>query len=115
MFLRYRANTDLVLRGISLKVEAGTNVGIVGRTGAGKSTLGLAISRIMELEKGSISVDGVDISTLSLDFLREKITVIPQDPVLFQGTLRFNLDPSMKIEDEKMLDIVTKAGLTSML
>ena len=66
-----------MLQGISFKVEAGKNVGIVGRTGAGKSTLGLAIARIMELEKGKIVIDDVDISSLSLAYLRERITVIP--------------------------------------
>ena len=66
-----------MLQGISFKIEAGKNVGIVGRTGAGKSTLGLAIARIMELEKGKIIIDDVDISSLSLEYLRERLTVIP--------------------------------------
>ena len=89
-----------MLKGVSFKVEAGANVGIVGRTGAGKSTMGLAIARIMEVEQGSILVDGIDISSISLEFLRERLTVIPQDPVLFLGSLRFNLDPSEKTNDE---------------
>jgi ATP-binding cassette, subfamily C (CFTR/MRP), member 1 len=66
-----------VLNGLSLKIKPGEKVGVVGRTGAGKSTLGLTLSRIMELQSGSIKIDGVDISRVDLDFLRSKITVIP--------------------------------------
>ena len=69
-------------------------MGIVGRTGAGKSTLFLALTRIVELESGSIEIDGVDIKdSVSLGNLRDQITMIPQDPTLFTGTLRYNLDP----------------------
>lgn len=68
-------------------------VGVVGRTGAGKSTLGLTLSRIIELESGAILIDGVDISKVDLHLLRSKVTVIPQDPTLFIGSLRFNIDP----------------------
>ena len=69
-------------------------MGIVGRTGAGKSTLFLALTRIVELESGSIEIDGVDIKdSVSLGKLRDQITMIPQDPTLFTGTLRYNLDP----------------------
>jgi ABC-type multidrug transport system fused ATPase/permease subunit len=68
-------------------------VGVVGRTGAGKSTLGLTLSRIIELESGAILIDGVDISKVDLNLLRSKVTVIPQDPTLFTGSLRFNIDP----------------------
>ena len=67
-------------------------VGVVGRTGAGKSTLGLTLSRIIELESGAILIDGVDISKVDLHLLRSKVTVIPQDPTLFTGSLRFNID-----------------------
>jgi len=86
-------NTDLVIRNLTFTAEPGMKVGIVGRTGAGKSTLGLTLSRIMELESGAILIDGVDISKVDLHLLRSKVTVIPQDPTLFTGTLRFNIDP----------------------
>lgn len=69
--MRYRPNTDLVLKGMSLKIAQGEKVGVVGRTGAGKSTIFMAFSRIVELDKGSIEIDGVDISKLSLNDLRE--------------------------------------------
>lgn len=77
MFLRYRPDTDLVLRGLNFKIKSGTKVGVVGRTAAGKSTLGLSLARIMEVESGAIEVDGVDISQIDLNVLREKITFIP--------------------------------------
>ena len=93
MKLRYRPNTDIVLDNLSFAVAPGSKVGIVGRTGAGKSTISLALSRIIELCGGSIKIDGVDISTLDLSFIRKKITIIAQDPTLFTGTLKFNLDP----------------------
>ena len=75
--LRYRPNTDLVLKGLSLVIEGGSKVGIVGRTGAGKSTMSLALSRIVEIEKGSILIDNVDTQAVSLQKLRSKITIIP--------------------------------------
>ena len=78
---------------MSFKVEPGHKVGVVGRTGAGKSTLCMAMTRIVELESGSISVDGQDIAKIDLKALRDQITMIPQDPTLFTGSLRFNLDP----------------------
>lgn len=91
--LRYRPNTEICLRNLSFNVAPGLKVGVVGRTGAGKSTMSLALSRIVELCGGHIEIDGVDISKIDINQVREKITVIAQDPTLFTGTLRFNLDP----------------------
>jgi ATP-binding cassette subfamily C (CFTR/MRP) protein 1 len=91
--VRYREGLDLVLRGISFSVKGGEKVGIVGRTGAGKSSLTLSLFRIIEAAGGQILIDGVDISELGLHALRSRLTIIPQDPVLFSGTLRVNLDP----------------------
>jgi ATP-binding cassette, subfamily C (CFTR/MRP), member 1 len=84
---------------LSLEIQAGSKVGIVGRTGSGKSTLGLTLSRILELEAGQILIDGIDISKVDLQILRSKITVIPQDPTLFTGSLRFNVDPLSEHSD----------------
>ena len=109
--LRYRPSTEIVLKKLSFQVLAGEKIGIVGRTGAGKSTIFMALARIMELETGAIEIDGVDISTVPLKELRERITMIPQDPTLFTGSLRFNLDPFGEHQDEKLIEMVKKAGL----
>ncbi|EGT36872.1 hypothetical protein CAEBREN_28213 [Caenorhabditis brenneri] len=91
--LRYRSELELVLRGISVTINPGEKIGIVGRTGAGKSSLTLALFRMIEAEVGSIEIDGVDISELDLKQLRSRLTIVPQDPVCFSGSLRMNLDP----------------------
>ncbi|MEE6486330.1 hypothetical protein FKM82_014574 [Ascaphus truei] len=98
--VRYRPELDLVLQGISCKVESMEKIGIVGRTGAGKSSLTNCIFRIIESSGGKIMIDGVDISTIGLHDLRQKLTIIPQDPVLFSGSLRMNLDPFHQYSDE---------------
>ncbi|CAL8093844.1 unnamed protein product [Calicophoron daubneyi] len=99
---RYREGLPLTLRSISLHIRSGEKLGIVGRTGAGKSTLTLALFRLIEATEGHIFIDGVDIGKIGLHDLRSKITVIPQDPVLFAGTLRFNLDPTKERSDEEL-------------
>lgn len=75
--LRYRPDCETVLKGLTFKLKAGEKLGIIGRTGAGKSTLTLAISRLIEIEKGSVTVDGQNIQDVELDYLRSRITVIP--------------------------------------
>ena len=85
---RYRENLDLVLRGLNVTFTGGHKIGIVGRTGSGKSTIMLCLLRILEAAEGKIMIDGADISQLSLDDLRSKITIILQDPCLFAGTIR---------------------------
>ncbi|XP_042235553.1 multidrug resistance-associated protein 1-like isoform X2 [Homarus americanus] len=90
---RYRPGLELVLKGISCTINPGEKVGIVGRTGAGKSSLTLALFRIIEADGGTIEIDGINISKLGLHDLRSCLSIIPQDPVLFSGTLRTNLDP----------------------
>lgn len=98
--VRYREGLDLVLKGINFNVQGGEKVGIVGRTGAGKSSLTLALFRIIESAGGRIVIDGQEISKLGLHSLRSRLTIIPQDPVLFSGTLRMNLDPFDIYSDE---------------
>ncbi|KAJ2522195.1 hypothetical protein GGI11_001797 [Coemansia sp. RSA 2049] len=100
-----------VLRGISLSVKHGENVGVVGRTGAGKSTISLALMRFIEASKGRIVMDGVDISKIGLEDLRRNVTIIPQDPVLFNGTIRFNLDPFDEHPDELLWDALRRTHL----
>ncbi|XP_027736449.1 canalicular multispecific organic anion transporter 2 isoform X2 [Empidonax traillii] len=100
--VRYRKGLDLVLKGINLQVHGGEKIGIVGRTGAGKSSMTLCLFRILEAAKGEIKIDGVKISEIGLHDLRSRLTIIPQDPVLFSGTLRMNLDPFNKYSDEEI-------------
>ncbi|KAJ7415101.1 Canalicular multispecific organic anion transporter 2 [Pitangus sulphuratus] len=100
--VRYRKGLDLVLKSINLQVHGGEKIGIVGRTGAGKSSMTLCLFRILEAAKGEIKIDGVKISEIGLHDLRSRLTIIPQDPVLFSGTLRMNLDPFNKYSDEEI-------------
>ncbi|NXA04426.1 MRP3 protein, partial [Sapayoa aenigma] len=100
--VRYRKGLDLVLKGLNLQVHGGEKIGIVGRTGAGKSSMTLCLFRILEAAKGEIKIDGVKISEIGLHDLRSRLTIIPQDPVLFSGTLRMNLDPLNKYSDEEI-------------
>ncbi|XP_074476742.1 ATP-binding cassette sub-family C member 3 isoform X2 [Sebastes fasciatus] len=100
--VRYREGLDLVLKNLTLSVKGGEKVGIVGRTGAGKSSMTLCLFRLLEAASGEITIDEVKISELGLHDLRSKLTIIPQEPVLFSGTLKMNLDPFEKYSDEEL-------------
>ncbi|KAJ2855029.1 Transporter of the ATP-binding cassette (ABC) [Coemansia erecta] len=100
-----------VLHGISLSATSGQKIGVVGRTGAGKSTLSLAFLRFIEATSGHIMLDGIDISKIGLEELRQNVTIIPQDPVLFNGTIRFNLDPFNEYPDQLVWDALTRVHL----
>ncbi|KAJ3100111.1 hypothetical protein HDU97_002493 [Phlyctochytrium planicorne] len=91
---------------ISFDVAGGEKLGVVGRTGAGKSSLSLSLFRIVEPSGGRIVIDGIDISTIGLEDLRKSLTIIPQDPVLFRGSVRSNLDPFGEVEDERILEVL---------
>ncbi|XP_064629834.1 multidrug resistance-associated protein 1-like isoform X2 [Lineus longissimus] len=108
---RYREGLDLVVRGIDCAMKPGEKVGIIGRTGAGKSSLTLALFRLIEPAEGSIIIDGLDAATLGLHDLRSKITIIPQDPVLFAGSLRMNLDPFDAHTDQDIWSCLELANL----
>ncbi|KAK4475608.1 hypothetical protein MN116_000631 [Schistosoma mekongi] len=112
---RYRPELDLALKSINFKVEKGEKLGIVGRTGSGKSSLVLGLFRMLEAAEGEILIDGYDISKLGLHDLRNRLTLIPQDPVLFSGTLRFNLDPFSHYTDDAILHALELANLKSFL
>ncbi|XP_029465938.1 canalicular multispecific organic anion transporter 1 [Rhinatrema bivittatum] len=109
--VRYRPELDLVLHGVTCDIDGTEKVGIVGRTGAGKSSLTNCIFRIIESAGGTIVIDGVDISTIGLHDLRQRLTIIPQDPVLFSGTLRMNLDPFNNYSDEEVWKALELAHL----
>ncbi|KAJ2681667.1 hypothetical protein IWW39_006270 [Coemansia spiralis] len=100
-----------VLHGISLTAKHGEKIGVVGRTGAGKSTMSLAFLRFIEAARGRILLDNVDIARIGLEELRRNVTIIPQDPVLFNGTIRFNLDPFSEYPDELVWDALKRAHL----
>ncbi|XP_023560438.1 multidrug resistance-associated protein 1 isoform X3 [Octodon degus] len=109
--LRYREDLDMVLKHINVVIEGGEKVGIVGRTGAGKSSLTLGLFRINESAEGEIIIDGINIAKIGLHNLRFKITIIPQDPVLFSGSLRMNLDPFSQYSDEDVWTALELAHL----
>lgn len=109
---RYRPGLDLVLKDINATFNGGERVGIVGRTGAGKSSLTLALFRLIEPAEGTIKIDNVDITSLGLHKLRSRLTIIPQDPVLFSGTLRHNLDPFEQYSDEAVWSALRQSHLS---
>nr|XP_046230865.1 ATP-binding cassette sub-family C member 10 [Scatophagus argus]XP_046230873.1 ATP-binding cassette sub-family C member 10 [Scatophagus argus] len=113
--LSYRSGLPNALDGVSLVVRPGEKVGIVGRTGSGKSTLFLALFRMVELNQGQILLDGLDISTVGLSQLRSRLAVIPQDPFLFSGTIRENLDPCGRHADQQLLDVLEQCHLGSVV
>ncbi|KAJ2115595.1 hypothetical protein IW146_002186 [Coemansia sp. RSA 922] len=100
-----------VIRGISFSVKHGEKIGVVGRTGAGKSTLSLAFMRFIEATQGRVILDNVDISKIGLEDLRRNVTIIPQDPTLFNGTIRFNLDPFAEFSDDLLWDALKRSHL----
>ncbi|ODH51654.1 hypothetical protein GX48_02119 [Paracoccidioides brasiliensis] len=108
---RYREGLDLVLQDINLDIKPHEKIGVVGRTGAGKSSLTLALFRIIEATAGNISIDGLDISTIGLLDLRGRLAIIPQDAALFEGTVRDNLDPRHVHDDTELWSVLGHARL----
>ena len=109
--LRYAADKPLVLKNVCLEVAPKEKVGIVGRTGSGKSTLMLALFRMVEIESGSICFDGINLRDVKMADVRQALTIIPQDPMLFQGTIRSNLDPFNKATDDQVWEVLKKVGM----
>lgn len=113
--MRYRPELEPALHSLSVTIEAGQRVGIVGRTGAGKSSLLLALFRMVEPSGGRILIDGVDTQNIALETLRSRIAIIPQDPVLFAGTVRRNLDPFSEFSEVELWNALKRAHLFSAL
>lgn len=114
-FVKYRPTTELILKDLTFSIRDRERIGIVGRTGSGKSTLCLSLLRILEAHSGRILIDGENIADLGLQKLRSAITIIPQDPTLFEGSLKFNLNPYGDLSDEEVMRAVQKANLDQIL
>lgn len=108
---RYRPGLDLVLKNINLNIQAHEKIGVVGRTGAGKSSLTLALFRIIEPAKGSISIDDLNTSTVGLLDVRRRLAIIPQDAALFEGSIRDNLDPGHVHDETELWSVLGKSRI----
>lgn len=111
---RYREGLDLVLKNITLSINSHEKIGVVGRTGAGKSSLTLALFRIIEAANGNISIDGLNTSSIGLLDLRRRLAIIPQDAALFEGTIRDNLDPGHVHDDTELWSVLGKLSHTAL-
>jgi ABC-type multidrug transport system fused ATPase/permease subunit len=108
--VKYRPNTEIVLKKLNLEINSNEKVGVVGRTGSGKSTICLCLFRILEPYEGTIYIDNEDITKIGLDILRKNLTIIPQDPCLMEGSLKYNIDPFNTKEDTEIVSILKKIG-----
>ncbi|KAJ2849803.1 Canalicular multispecific organic anion transporter 2 [Coemansia brasiliensis] len=113
--MRYRDSLPMVLNSVTFSTGRFEKIGIVGRTGAGKSTLTLALLRLIEPASGSITIDGIDTSTVGLYDLRSRISIVPQDPMLLEGTIRDNLDPASEYSDKEILAAIAKSCIGDLI
>jgi ABC-type multidrug transport system fused ATPase/permease subunit len=111
LVLRYKPTLEPALRSLSLKINGGEKIGVVGRTGSGKTTLLMSLFRLIEPDSGTIVIDGLDISKMGLNDLRKRLAIIPQEPVLFKGTIRSNLDPFDQYSDKELWEAIKYCDL----
>ncbi|KAF9947554.1 hypothetical protein BGZ72_010475 [Mortierella alpina] len=109
--MKYAPDAPSVIKDVSFRIKAGEKIGVVGRTGSGKSTFAISLFRFMDPVAGTITIDGIDICKIGLQDLRSNLTIIPQDPVLFKGTLRSNLDPFGEREDRELWEALRRSHL----
>jgi ABC-type multidrug transport system fused ATPase/permease subunit len=108
--VQYRPGTEIVLKNLNFVINGGEHIGIVGRTGSGKSTIALCLFRILEPLQGKIIIDGIDIGIIGLKKLRRNLTIIPQDSTVMNGTLRYNIDPIKFFSDDEIRNVLNKIG-----
>ena len=113
--VRYRPDSPLILKNITLEIKPGEKIGVCGRTGSGKSTLLLSLFRILEGNNGKILIDDIDISKIGLEILRNSLTIIPQEPILIEGNIRDNIDPSKRFNDIEINKFLNEVGLNDFL
>ncbi|KAF9428629.1 hypothetical protein BGZ94_001709 [Podila epigama] len=111
LVMKYAPDAPAVIKDVSFRIKAGEKIGVVGRTGSGKSTFAISLFRFMEPSSGTITIDGIDITKIGLHDLRTNLTIIPQDPILFKGTLRSNLDPFGELEDRELWEALRRSHL----
>lgn len=112
--LAYDGEND-ILKDLTFTVKPGEKIGVVGRTGAGKSTIIQCLLRLSEAHKGSIHIDGINVLEIGLHDLRRKISIIPQDPVLFSGSVRYNLDPFSEYSDQELWNVLEEVELKNVV
>ena len=108
--VKYRDNTEIVLKNLNFEIFPKEKIGICGRTGSGKSTICLCLFRIIESLMGKIYIDDIDISKIGLNILRKNLTLIPQDPIIIEGTIKFNIDPFNNYDNNKIIEILKDIG-----
>ena len=108
--VQYRPETEIVLKNLNFEIRPKEKIGIVVRTGSGKSTIALCLFRILEAKEGAIYIDDIDISQVGLKKLRSNITIIPQDPTLMEGSLKFNIDPLNNHTEQEIEEVMREIG-----
>lgn len=111
VYMKYAEHLDFSLKGVTISIKPGEKIGVVGRTGSGKSSIIRSIFRIFEINSGEISVDGVNLLNLGLHTFRKKLSIIPQSPFVFSGSLKLNLNPSEDLNDEALWNVLEIVGL----